>query len=200
MSLLTDLKARLRSEEGTRYTAYRDSLGHLTIGDGFNLERPDADRLLLTLGLSPTAVRAGAWRLNATQVEYLLDYTAQCALTDAGDVVGKVTWQTLPYEAKLALGDMCFQLGAGGLDQFQRMLAAIRNIPPDWLAVEREANDSLWDKQTPARADGVELLFHSLVHPDIADADRARVVALFMPDRPAASAHASDDDPPPAAA
>lgn len=198
--LLVDLKARLRREEGTRLRAYRDSLDHLTIGDGFNLERPDADRLLTAMGLSPTAVRSGSWPLTPEQAEQLLDYTAQCALTDAGDVVGVETWEGLPYDAKLALGDMCFQLGAGGLERFTKMLAAIRKLPPDWLEVERQANDSLWDRQTPARADGIELLFHSLVHPDITAADRARVIGLFVPAPLPAGAHAGDDEPPPAAA
>lgn len=200
MGLLVDLKARLRGEEGKRYRAYPDSLGHLTIGDGFNLERPDADRLLQALGLSPTAVRSGAWPLTDGQIEYLLDYTAQCALTDAGDVVGRTTWKELPYLAQLALADMCFQLGAGGLDEFQLMLKAVRKNPPDWLEVKRQMNDSAWDKQTPARADGIELLIESLVHPEISDADRARAKSLFVPATLPAGAHAGDDEPPPAAA
>lgn len=194
--LLVDLKARLRPEEALRLRAYRDSLGHLTIGYGFLLERPDADRLLSSMGLSPTAVRSGAWPITSQQAEQLLDYTAQCALTDAGDVVGRDAWERLPYDAQLALADMCFQMGAGGLDRFQRMLAALRKTPPDFTAALREANDSDWDRQTPARADGVEALFAALI-PLLTDADRARIVGLFVPDRPGAGAHASDDDEPP---
>jgi hypothetical protein len=57
-------------------------------------------------------------------------------------------------------------------------------------------NDSEWDRETPARADGVEALIHALIHPSVTAEDRARAVALFVSARPAASAHAGDDDPP----
>lgn len=192
-TLLDALKARLRPEEGGFYARpYRDSRGILTIAYGFNLEREDADRLLKQMGLSPTAVRGGGWPLTREQGEFLLDYCARCAITDASDVVGRATWLGLPETAQLVLADMTYNMGAGRLETFRKMLAAVRKDPPDWLEMERQMEDSAWDKQVGRRADELEHLILSLV-PAITDADRARAVALFVSERPGASPHAGEE-------
>jgi lysozyme len=48
---------------------------------------------------------------------------------------------------------MCFQLGFGGLLKFQKMLTCLAD--GDRTGAAREALDSLWAKQTPARAQRV---------------------------------------------
>lgn len=206
MSLVDRLKDRLRPEEGGFYARpYRDSRGILTIAYGFNLERFDADTRLKALGLSPTAVKAGAWPLTPQQGEDLLDYDAMGAITDACDVVGVEVWVTLPEDAQLVLADMTYNMGAGGLGAFKKMLAAVRKVPPDWVEMERQMADSQWDKQVGRRADELEKLIHALT-PRITEEDRARVLArvqssMLAEGRLPAGAHASDQDPePPAAA
>lgn len=200
--LLDRLKARLRPEEGGFYPKpYRDSRGILTIAYGFNLERHDADTRLKALGLLPTAVRAGTRPLTPAQGEELLDYDARCAITDACDVVGLSVWKTLPEDCQLVLADMTYNMGAGGLDAFRKMLAAVRKVPPDFAEMERQMADSDWDKQVGRRADELERLIHALT-PDITDEDRARVLAvvsasLLSEGRLPAGAHAGDQDEPP---
>lgn len=202
MSLVDRLKARLRPEEGGFYARpYRDSKGILTIAYGFNLERFDADTRLKSLGLSPTAVRSGSWPLNVQQGEELLDYDAMGAIADAAGVVGEDVWVTLPEDAQLVLADMTYNMGAGGLGQFKKMLAAVRKVPPDWVEMERQMADSQWDKQVGKRADELEKLIHALT-PHITDEERARVVAMTQASMMAegrlpAGAHAGDQDPEP---
>jgi GH24 family phage-related lysozyme (muramidase) len=151
MSLRERLKARLRTEEGFVAKAYKDSLGHLTIGYGFNLERHDTDRRLQALGLSPTQVRSGTWPITTAQAEDLLDYDALCAITDAGDVVGKEAWPRLPETARLVCADMVYQLGDGGFAGFHKMLEALRTNPPDFIGAAHEMVNSKWAMQTPLR-------------------------------------------------
>jgi len=194
--LIDDLKARLRPEEAFVPRAYRDSRGILTVAYGFNLERPDADAQLKKLGLSPTAVRSGSWPLTIQQGEELLDYDARCAITDASDVVGHETWLRLPLTAQLVLADMCYNMGAATLETFRKMLAAIRQDPPNWLEMERQMQDSDWDKQVGRRADALEHLILTLV-PSMSEADRARAIALLIPSKLPAGAHAGDQDPEP---
>lgn len=167
MSLLEELKARLRPEEGFVPKAYRDSLGHLTIGYGTLLERPDIDKRLSRMGLSPTTIRAGVWAITRVQAEELLDYDAACSITDAGDVVGRAAWERLPDTARLVCADMTYQMGMGGFGGFHKMLAALRADPPDYIEAAHEMRNSKWAMQTPMRCRPLAALLETCVAPPI---------------------------------
>jgi lysozyme len=53
-------------------------------------------------------------------------------------------------ERQYALVDMCFQLGAGGVAKFKKMLKAMRE--KNWEEAERQCLDSKYARQTPVRA------------------------------------------------
>lgn len=165
MSLLTDLIARLKPEEGFVAKAYKDSVGVLTIGYGTNLERHDIDARLIAMGLSPTVVRSRTWAITLAQAEQLLDYDAQAALTDAGDVVGRAAWERLPDVAKLVCADMTYNLGAGGFEGFHRMLFDLRRDPPDFLQAAYEMRMSTWHHQVGQRARDLEAMMRSCADP-----------------------------------
>lgn len=165
MSLLADLIARLKPEEGFVAKAYLDSVGVLTIGYGTNLKRHDIDARLIAMGLSPTMVRSRTWAITQRQAEQLLDYDAQAAITDAGDVVGRAGWERLPDVAKLVCADMVYNLGAHGFGAFHRMLAALRSDPPNYLEAAYEMSDSAWRHQVGQRARSLEELMRSCVDP-----------------------------------
>lgn len=167
MGLLGDLKARLRGEEGFVPKAYKDSLGHLTIGYGTLLERPDIDKRLVKLHLSPTAVLSGSWPLSKEQAEALLDYDAGCAITDAGDVVGRDAWERLPDTARLVCADMTYQMGMGGFAGFHKMLAALRAEPPDYAEAAHQMRNSKWAMQTPMRCRPLAALLETCSTPPI---------------------------------
>ena len=78
-------------------------------------------------------------------------------MTDAADIIGPDTWRSLPEDAQLALADMTFQLGEGGVSEFHQMLGYLRE--GRYQAAAEAARNSLWHEQTPARCESVaELL------------------------------------------
>jgi lysozyme len=133
MSLLEKLKEQLRVDEGLRLEVYPCSTGHRTIGYGHMEERIPIDTV---------------WTLE--QAEQALDRDARYALSVAEQIVTPVVWYRLTDGRKVALANMAYQLGATRLSGFKRMLEAIRQ--ERWSTAFNEALDSLWAKQTPARA------------------------------------------------
>jgi len=121
----------LEDEEGRKRCVYRDNLGFLTIGVG---------RLV-----DPRKPGAG---LTDEEIDYLL----------ANDIAAKTAEvrKALPWIDKLneprraVLIGMAFQLGVAGLLGFHQTLALIATGQFD--RAEDEMLQSLWAKQTPARA------------------------------------------------
>lgn len=125
-----DLRAQLIRDEGREESVYADSEGYLTIGVGHLVDKRKGGKL-------PDAI-----------IDALLDW-------DIREKTVQVT-QAFPWATKLdpvrfaALVNMTFQLGIGGVKGFPRMLAALRD--ERFAEAETHALDSLWAKQTPARA------------------------------------------------
>jgi GH24 family phage-related lysozyme (muramidase) len=188
--LIDQLLKRLRPEEGGFYPrVYRDSKGIPTVGYGFNLNRPDTSSRLASVGLLRSALMSGMVQMTEEQGEKLLDFDAVAAFTDAADIAGHEAWARLPDTARVIIADMCFNMGPGTLAMFHKMLAAIRQNPPDFVTAEREMEDSQWDREVGVRADELEHLMLSLA-PHLTEEDRAATVALFVPLEREAGAHA----------
>ena len=121
--------ATIQAEEGFRAKPYRDTRGVLTIGYGTNLE-------------------AGITRAEAA-------YLARERLQRAQDqLAADDPWTVdLPIGSREALLDMAYQLGVEGVQGFRVMLAALKS--GDCEGAKAAALDSVWDRQTPARAAAV---------------------------------------------
>ena len=129
--MIEQLTAQLRRDEGTRATAYKDSLGFLTIGVG---------RLI-------DSRKPGAG-LRQDEIDYLLR-------NDINDRVQALT-KALPWfwaldEARQGvLVNMAFQIGTAGLVEFSYTLGLVRDGKYTEAAVQRLK--SKWATQTPERA------------------------------------------------
>ena len=129
--MIEKLTAQLRRDEGTRATAYKDSLGFLTIGVGrlIDSRKPGA-------GLRPD------------EIDYLLR-------NDINDRVAALT-KALPWFDRLdearqgVLINMAFQLGTAGLLGFKSTLALIAD--GNYAEAAEQMLKSKWATQTPARA------------------------------------------------
>ena len=123
-----ELLARVKHFEGYRRHVYRCSLGHQTIGYG-------------------TMIDEGGHGVPEFIAELLLrDYlqTIETRLK-AHEWFGE-----LDTPRQHCILEMAYQMGVEGVLGFENMIGALER--GDWMQAEAEALDSLWAKQTPARA------------------------------------------------
>ena len=137
----------LRDDEGVRPYAYDDSTGkrvrapkgNLTIGAGINLDR----------GLDSYEIDMLERHRLHIQVQLLKEKLSVLAFP--GPKV--IHFDKLPDAAQVALSLMAYQLGAEGVIEFHRMLAAIAD--DNYYLAKSEALKSDWDVETPRRSQRV---------------------------------------------
>ena len=122
--------------EGFSATAYRCPTGRLTIGFGRCVD-PDE------LGTGITEAEA----------EMLLANDLERFEVAAQRVVGEATWSLLNQTRREALIEMAFNMGAGNLAKFRRMLAALGE--EDYAGAADEALSSRWAEQVGQRAERI---------------------------------------------
>lgn len=126
-ALLLTTENQLKPEEGYRQFPYKDTVGKITIGYGFNLT---------DIGLYPE------------ESEFMLKFRTHKALTD---VLSHLPWsQSLTEGRRVVLTDMAYNLGIGGLMAFKTFLGALESMDYD-KAADAMLN-SLWAKQVGNRA------------------------------------------------
>ena len=128
-----ELKEQIKEHEGFVPRTYKDSLGKRTIGFGHLCVEPeqwDDDK-----------------EYTREELERVFDKDFDEALKNAEALIGQ---RSINFIAKQVIIEIVFQLGIGGVGKFKKM----------WLALDKEDYgeasfqmlDSLWAKQTPARA------------------------------------------------
>ena len=123
-----ELLDRLKAFEGYRQFAYRCSLGHLTIGFG-------------------TMIEEGGHGVP----EYIAELLLRDYLQTIDTRLRVHAWFTGLDEARQqCILEMAYQMGVEGVQGFSKMIAALQ--VGDYPRAAGEALDSLWAKQTPARA------------------------------------------------
>ena len=118
----------LITHEGLRLKPYRDTRGKLTIGVGRNLD---------DVGITEEE----ALYLLKNDIKRVLDFLKERL----------PYWNGLTETRKMALVDMCFNLGPGGFLSFKRMLRALER--EDYERAAREMLDSRWARQVGRRAE-----------------------------------------------
>jgi GH24 family phage-related lysozyme (muramidase) len=144
---INEIKEWIESWEDRRPHVYTDTMGHPTIGVGFNLDRSDARRRIEDLGLDYEQVRAGQIDLSNEQIDQLLDADVERAIADARNIVSN--FDTIPEAKQKVVVDMVFNLGAAGFSGFHNTIKAIEE--EDWQRAAREMKDSRWFKQVGNR-------------------------------------------------
>lgn len=144
---MTDASRLLNSvvaDEDYKPAPYKDSLGLWTFGIGRCLETNP-----LT-GAEWKRLLDNGW-LNASIGKDGARWLTTCQLAAIEAVLGRYTWFAQVGDVRQnAFIEMAFQLGFSRFAQFTQMLAAA-NVG-DWQGVHDQALNSLWAKQTPARA------------------------------------------------
>jgi lysozyme len=130
MILPAGIRGDLERDEGWRATPYRDSRGLLTVGHGFLIEPGQATPM-------PRAV--GDLWLDVLIAERAAALDAEIPW-----------WRDLDTVRQRVLLNMAYQLGVAGLLRFRNTLAAVRS--GNYTGAALGMLDSLWARQTPARA------------------------------------------------
>lgn len=122
-------------EEGFEKQAYYCSEGYPTIGKGTRI--------------GPKGAPLGHYQFVFT--EKIADAFLDEELSNIRKDLIKHCWYVdLSEDRQTIIKSMAYQLGISGLFKFKKMIAAIERN--DWAEAGKQALDSLWAKQTPARA------------------------------------------------
>jgi lysozyme len=135
---LSKLYPTLEREEGRRHAAYRDSLGILTIGVGFNI---DADH---------------GGGLDDEEINFILARR----LNRAANLAHLYPWfDNLDEPRQLVIVDMIYNMGPETFAQFKHLHAAI--LAHAWGDATAAMRDSLWHKQVGLRAVRLEAIMET---------------------------------------
>lgn len=121
------LKHELQRDEGLKLKPYRDTRGKLTIGIGRNLD---------DVGIS------------FEEAEDLFQHDINRTVQRLDGALP--WWRGLDYLRQRIIINMAFNMGAGKLLTFQRMLAALQNR--NYEEASKEMLDSDWSRQVGDRA------------------------------------------------
>jgi GH24 family phage-related lysozyme (muramidase) len=144
----TDTAELIKKHEGVRLTCYADTTGILTIGVGFNLQKPGARARIGAIGANYDKVCSGSATLTVNQVLSLFAVDLDDAIQDAEHIVKN--FNEHPDRIQSVIVDMVFNIGAQGFTRFTNTIAAFER--KDYCGAAAEMGDSLWAAQVPNRA------------------------------------------------
>lgn len=122
------LRALLTLHEGVRQYPYRDTVGKLTVGVGFNLD---------DVGLLPE------------EIDFILSNRLNLVRTKLSALL---PWfDDLDEVRQAVLIDMAYNLGEAGLLRFKQTLASVKD--GDYVTAAEQMLDSKWADQVGRRAD-----------------------------------------------
>ncbi|EAA6275618.1 phage tail protein [Salmonella enterica subsp. enterica] len=148
----------LRRDEGLRDKVYWDHLGYPTVGIGHLIvmeKTRDMSRInkLLSdqVGREVTG-NPGTITLEEATALFEKDLAKMQKDIRSNSKVGPV-YAKMNRSRQMALENMCFQMGVGGVAKFNTMLKAMAT--GDWKTAYKSGRDSLWFQQTKGRASRV---------------------------------------------
>jgi GH24 family phage-related lysozyme (muramidase) len=155
------IEEMLRRDEGLRLKVYWDTEGYPTIGIGhLILAQKVRDMDQINKALSRQVGR----EVKGNPGSITMDEASKLFQEDLADmqrdikshsVVGPV-YNKMNKSRQMALENMSFQMGVGGVAKFTNMLGAM--FIGDWQKAYNSARDSLWYQQTKGRASRVSMI------------------------------------------
>lgn len=150
---MTLLKSELVRDEGLRLSAYKDTVGCLTIGVGRNLDGNPLSRDELSL--------VG----HNCRTKPITEEQAMCLLeNDVARVMLQLDkalswWVTLDEVRRRVLINMAFNMGIKKLLGFKRFLMTLNNA--SYAEAATEMLDSKWAEQVGKRADRLSIMMRT---------------------------------------
>ncbi len=143
MTLFEIAASMLIFDEGIRTEPYRDSSGHLTIGVGHKIEGNE---------------------ISLSAVHEILKADIQIAEKIARRLIGNLFFEELSLPRKLALINLAFNLGEGGLAKFKETLSHFK--AKDYDAAAKQLLKNRYARQVGKRAERVAKLISEDTLPD----------------------------------
>ncbi|QGT53920.1 baseplate hub subunit and tail lysozyme [Acinetobacter phage vB_AbaM_Konradin] len=149
------IEKMLRGDEGVKNTVYWDHLGYPTIGIGhLILYRKTRDMGLILKKLSSDLGRSVGATISQADISKL--FVSDLGKTQAEIKKNRITgpvYAKCNRSRQMALENMAFQMGTGGLAKFKKSLALMAE--EKWDEAAKQLKNSLWARQTPGRANRV---------------------------------------------
>ncbi|AAQ17861.1 gp5 baseplate hub subunit and tail lysozyme [Aeromonas phage Aeh1] len=147
------IEKMLVQDEGVRTKWYLDSEGYPTIGIGHLIIRERTSNLVTINSILSAqlgrVVTGGV--ITSEEVSKLFSQDLNKVRADIMRFTSiSQVYMKANRSRQMAIENMCFQMGAGGLAKFKNTLAAMAR--EDWTAAYNGLRDSLWARQTPGRS------------------------------------------------
>lgn len=152
------IETMLKGDEGNKNTVYWDSLGYPTIGIGHLIVyRKTRDMSQILPILSRQLGRSVGSTITAGDVSYLFKndlLKVQSEIRKSATIAP--VYAKVNRSRQMALENMAFQMGTGGLAKFKQSLALIGL--GRYAEAAQQLKASKWARQTPGRANRVALV------------------------------------------
>ncbi|AEJ90215.1 baseplate hub subunit and tail lysozyme [Acinetobacter phage ZZ1] len=149
------IEKMLRGDEGVKNTVYWDHLGYPTVGIGhLILYRKTRDMNTILKQLSADLGHSVGATISQADISKL--FISDLGKTQAEIKKNRVTgpvYAKCNRSRQMALENMAFQMGTGGLAKFKNSLALM--AAEKWDEAAKQLKNSLWARQTPGRANRV---------------------------------------------
>ncbi|ANM46407.1 baseplate hub subunit and tail lysozyme [Morganella phage vB_MmoM_MP1] len=153
------IEKMLRGDEGLRLAWYPDSEGYPTIGIGHLLRREKTkDTTKINKWISDLVgrqVNNGRITMDEASKIFQSDIKKTINGMKANATISPV-YNKMNRSRQMALENMAFQMGVGGLAKFKKTLALMYD--EKWEEAYNNMRDSLWFRQTKGRASRVSLI------------------------------------------
>jgi len=142
-----DARSMITRHEGKRDCVYTDTMGHPTVGIGYNLDNPGARQAIEALGADYDDVRSGAQCLTDSQVMKLFEPSYQSAVSGAKRAVS--TFSSLCCGVQEVMVDMDYNLGDAGFASFSGFIGLVND--KDWAGAAADGKNTAWCSQVGSR-------------------------------------------------
>lgn len=149
------IEKMLVNDEGVRNRVYWDSEGFPTVGIGhLILAQKTRDMGVINAALSKQVGRQTSGSITSEEIKQLFAEDLKKVQTDIvkNSRTGPV-YIKMNRSRQMAMENMSFQMGVGGLAKFKNTLKAMEE--ERWQDAYRGLQDSLWARQTPGRSQRV---------------------------------------------
>lgn len=179
-----NIEDMLRRDEGLRLKVYWDSEGYPTVGIGHLIVMQQIrDMAKINSILSDQVGRTVTGNPGIIEMDEASKLFQEDLKKVQREVVNNGTvgpvYTKMNRSRQMALENMAFQMGIGGLAKFRGMLAAM--LVENWELAYKEARDSVWFHQTKGRASRVSMIILSgnMESYGIPNSSNGKIIQMF---------------------